>query len=55
MTNLRGPVPPAFTDPFPAMNDTVLEVLVFVENIRSTETKYVEERVIVKAMDGFTR
>jgi hypothetical protein len=40
--------------PSPTPNDTIIEILVFMEDIRSTEAKYVEKRVIVKAVDRYT-
>jgi len=37
--------------PSPTPNDTIIDILAFMENIWSTEVKYVEKRVIVKVVD----
>jgi hypothetical protein len=46
-------VPPTLvlTAPTPVLNNTILAISVFVENIWSTEIKYAEKRVIVKVVD----
>lgn len=45
-------VPPAFADPFPALQGTKIVTLVFIYKIWPTEIKYVEKRVIVEDVNG---
>jgi hypothetical protein len=45
-------VPPALAVPFPSLQDTVIVSLVVVQKNRSTERKYVEERIVAEDVDG---
>ena len=55
MANLYRLVPPTFTGPSPALNDAIIAILVFIEDIWPTEFKYDEKRVIVKVVDECTK